>query len=71
MSFDALVMLADGNGAFTRALGLEVDLAGPGLGVRARRGLVTWKDGKATLVAIEAPGKLEVSGADACLMTLV
>ncbi len=38
--------------------------------VRARRGLITFKDGKAALVAIEAPGRLEVSGADACLVTL-
>jgi peroxiredoxin len=65
-----IVMLADGNGAFTRALGLDVELAGAGLGVRARRGLITFKDGKAALVAIEAPGRLEVSGADACLVTL-
>ena len=42
----------DGNGAFTRALGLDVELAGAGLGVRARRGLITFKDGKAALKAV-------------------
>lgn len=65
-----IVMLADGTAAFTKALGLDVDLAAPGLGVRARRGLISFKDGKAAIVAIEAPGRLEVSGADACLVTL-
>src|SRR4051812_27035159 len=33
-----IVMLADGTGALSRALGIEVDLTGAGLGMRCRRG---------------------------------
>ncbi len=69
-ALDKIVMLADGNAAFSRALGIEVDLSGPGMGLRGRRGLITFKDGKAQHVAMEAPGKLEVSSADACLLSL-
>jgi len=35
-----IVMLSDGNAAFTKALGIEVDLAGPHMGLRARREVV-------------------------------
>lgn len=69
-ALDKIVMLADGAAVFTKALGLEVDLSGPHMGLRARRALVTFKDGVAETVAAEAPGKFEVSGADACLMQL-
>jgi peroxiredoxin (alkyl hydroperoxide reductase subunit C) len=65
-----IVMLADGVAAFTKALGVEVDLSAPGMGLRSRRGLITFKDGAAATVAMEAPGKLEVSSADACLLAL-
>ena len=63
-----IVMLADGTAALSKALGIDVDL--PGLGVRCRRGMLTINDGVIGLVALEAPGRLEVSGADACLMSL-
>ncbi len=69
-ALDKIVMLADGNAALTRALGLEVDLSGPHMGVRARRGLMTIKDGVVETVELEAPGKLEVSSADACMLKL-
>jgi peroxiredoxin (alkyl hydroperoxide reductase subunit C) len=62
-----IVMLADGNAAFSKALGIEVDLSGPAMGVRCRRGLITFEDGVVKTVAMEAPGKLEVSSADACM----
>ena len=65
-----IVMLADGAAVFTKALGLEVDLSGPGMGVRARRALISFRDGKAETIAVEAPGKFEVSGADACMLSL-
>jgi len=65
-----IVMLADGNAAFSKALGIEVDLSGPCMGQRCRRGLITIEDGEITTVAMEAPGKLEVSGADACIASL-
>lgn len=64
-----IVMLADGAAALTRALGLEVDLSSAHMGVRCRRGVITIKDGVIQTVALEAPGKFEVSGADACLVT--
>ena len=65
-----IVMLADGNAAFSKALGIDVDLSGPGLGLRCRRGLITIEDGEVKTVAMEAPGKFEVSGADACMVSL-
>jgi peroxiredoxin (alkyl hydroperoxide reductase subunit C) len=65
-----IVMLADGAAAFTKALGLDIDLSGPGMGIRARRALLTFKDGHAVTIAAEAPGKFEVSGADACMLSL-
>lgn len=69
-ALDKIVMLADGAAAFTKALGLDIDLSGPGMGIRARRALITFKDGKAEMVAAEAPGKFEVSGAEACMVSL-
>jgi glutaredoxin/glutathione-dependent peroxiredoxin len=65
-----IVMLADGNAAFSKALGIELDLTGPQMGLRCRRGLINAKDGVVQTVAMEAPGKFEVSGADACLLSL-
>jgi len=65
-----IVMLADGSAAFTKALGIELDLTGPSMGVRAARGVLTIDDGVVTSIEMEAPGKFDVSGADACLLTL-
>ncbi len=69
-ALDKIVMLADGNAALTRALGIEVDLSGPHMGLRARRGVLTIKDGVVETVELEAPGKFEVSSADACMLKL-
>lgn len=65
-----IVMLADGSAAFTKALGIEFDLTARGLGVRANRGVFTIDNGVVTSVEMEAPGKFEVSSADACLLGL-
>ena len=65
-----IVMLADGSADFTKALGIELDLTSRGLGVRANRGVFTIDNGVVTSVEMEAPGKFEVSGADACLIGL-
>ena len=62
-----IVMLADGNAALTKALGIEGDLSGFGMGTRAKRGVIMLDDGVVTSIDMEAPGKLEVSSADACL----
>jgi len=67
---DQIVMLADGSGAFTRAMGLELDLVGRGLGMRSQRFALVAKDGKVTHLAVEAPGGFEVSKAEAILAVL-
>ncbi len=61
-----IVMLADGQALFSKALGIETEI--PGMGVRARRGLLVIKDGAVESVDMEAPGKCEVSSAEACMM---
>ncbi len=65
-----VVMLADGNAELTKALGIERDLAKSQMGLRARRGVMTIDNGVVTTVDMEAPGKYEVSGAEACLLKL-
>jgi len=67
---DEVVMIADGAGALTRALGLEFDLTARGMGVRCQRFALVAKDGKVTHVAIEAPGAFEVSSGEAVLAAL-
>jgi peroxiredoxin len=67
---DKIVMLADGSGVLTRALGLEFDLTARGLGVRAQRFALVAKDGVVTHLAVEAPGGFEVSKAEAVLAAL-
>jgi len=54
-------MLADGNAAFTQALGLTQELKE--MGVRSRRYSMLVKDGKVATLNIDAPGKFEVSDA--------
>jgi peroxiredoxin len=65
-----IVMLADGSGAFTKALGIELDLTSRGLGVRADRGVFMIDDGVVKSVEMEAPGKFDVSSAESCLIGL-
>jgi peroxiredoxin (alkyl hydroperoxide reductase subunit C) len=67
---DRIVMLADGSGTFTKALGLELDLIARGLGVRSQRFAMIVDDGRVTFLAIEAPGGFEVSRAEAVLAAL-
>jgi len=60
----AVLFLADGNGDFTRAVGLEMDGTGFGMGERSRRYSMIVEDGKVTVLNIEpAAGQAEVSGA--------
>jgi glutaredoxin/glutathione-dependent peroxiredoxin len=65
-----IVMLADGSAAFTRALGLELDLTARGLGVRCQRFALVAKSGKVTHLGVEASGAFEVSKAEAILAAL-
>lgn len=67
---EKVTMLADGNGEYSRALGLELDATGFGMGMRGQRFAIVVDDGVATHVAIEAPGQLEVSKAEAILAAL-
>lgn len=64
---DKVIMLADGNGDYARALGLELDASGYGMGMRGQRFALIVDDGVATHVAIEAAGQFEVSKAEAIL----
>jgi peroxiredoxin len=67
---DDVIMLADGSGVFTKAMGLEVDLTGGGLGVRSKRYAAIIKDGIVTDLAVEETLGLDVSSADAVLAKL-
>lgn len=67
---DDIVMLADGSGAFTRALGLELDLVARGLGVRSQRFALVAEDMKVTHLAVEPPGGFDVSRAESILAVL-
>ena len=57
-------MLADGNGAFTQALGLELDATAFGMGLRAKRFALYAEDGVVKQLHVEAPGEFKVSSAD-------
>jgi glutaredoxin/glutathione-dependent peroxiredoxin len=65
-----ILMLADGSAAFTKALGLELDLVARGLGVRSQRFALIADNGKVTHLAVEAPGGFDVSRAEAVLAAL-
>jgi glutaredoxin/glutathione-dependent peroxiredoxin len=66
-----VTMLSDGNGDFTRALGLEFDGSGFGLGKRSRRYAMVVEDGTVkTLLVEEVPSQAERSSASAILATL-
>jgi peroxiredoxin len=61
---DKIIMAADGNGEFTRALGLELDASGFGMGKRGQRFAMITQDGVVTSVSVEAPGEFKVSSAE-------
>jgi len=67
---EALTMVGDGNGDFTKALGLEMDGSGFGLGTRSQRFAMIVDDGTVSKLAVEAPGAFEVSAAEAILEAL-
>ena len=60
-------MIADGDAALAKAIGLTLDLNGKGLGLRANRFSMLVKDGKVATLNVEAPGKFEVSDAGTML----
>ena len=64
---DGLMMLADGNGTFSKALGLEMDGTPFGLGTRGKRFALYAEDGVVKKLNIEAPGEFKVSDAKTML----
>jgi peroxiredoxin len=64
---DDVLMLADGNGDFTRAVGLEMDASKFGMGTRSQRYSLLAVDGVVTQLNIEQGGKFEVSNAETLL----
>ena len=67
---DKVTMLADGNGDYAKALGLELDAKGFGMGVRGQRFALVVEDGVAKQVLVEGPGEFKVSSADHVLSQL-
>jgi peroxiredoxin len=67
---DTVMMLADGNGEFTAAIGLEMDGSGFGLGTRSQRYAMVIDDGTVTLLNVESGPGLDVSSAESILSTL-
>jgi peroxiredoxin len=57
-------MMADGSGTLTKALGLEFDLTGKGMGVRSQRYSMLVDDGVVKQLNVEQGGKFEVSNAE-------
>ena len=65
-----VLMLADGNGEFAKAVGLELDASGFGMGPRSQRYSMVVKDGVVTQLNVEQGGAFEVSSADYMLAKL-
>ena len=67
---DRILMLADGNGDFSRALGLEMDATAYGMGQRSQRFALIVDDGRVTDLFVEEPGEFRVSSAEHVLSKL-
>jgi len=67
---DKILMLADGNGAYVKSLGLEMDGTKFGMGQRGQRFALIVKNGVATHVDVEKPGEFKVSAAEHVLSQL-
>lgn len=68
---DKVLMLADGSGAFTKAVGMELDLTARGMGVRSHRYAMRVEDGVVKSLKLEEnPGGLDVSSAENMLAEL-
>ena len=61
---DDITMLADGNGDFAKALGLDADFTGFGMGGRSQRYSMIVDDGVVQEVNVEGPGEFKVSSAE-------
>jgi len=67
---DRVLMLSDGNGDFTKAVGLEMDGSGFGLGLRSQRYAAILEDGVVTSLFVEPKPGLEASSAESVLAAL-
>jgi glutaredoxin/glutathione-dependent peroxiredoxin len=67
---DKVVMLGDGSGDFTRAIGLELDRIKEGMGVRSQRYSMLVDNGVVKALHVEQPGQYDVSSAEAMLQAL-
>ena len=65
-----LRMLSDGNGEFTRLLGLEMDASAFGMGARSKRFALYAENGIVQQLFVEAPGEFGVSSAEHVLANL-
>ena len=63
-------MIADGNGEFTKAIGLSLDASGFGMGLRSQRYAIIVRDGKVTDLFVEPSAGLSVSSAESVLAKL-
>ena len=63
-------MMADGNAAFSKALGLDADFSKHGMGTRSQRYSMIVEDGVVKELNVEAPGEFKVSAADYMLAQL-
>ena len=67
---DEVLMLADGNCAYTKALGLELDASGFGMGTRGQRFAIVVDNGVVSKLFVEAPMEFKVSAAEHVLANL-
>lgn len=65
-----VMMLADGNGDFSRAMGLDTDASAYGMGIRCRRFAMLIADGAVRYIEVEPPGEFRVSSAEHMLSRL-
>jgi glutaredoxin/glutathione-dependent peroxiredoxin len=67
---EGLRMLSDGNGEFTRALGLQMDASAYGMGMRSKRFALYIEDGVVQQTFVEAAGEFRVSSAEHVLANI-
>lgn len=67
---EALDMLGDGNADFVKALGLDMDASGRGMGIRSRRFALIADNAEVRWIGIEEPGQFEKSSAEAVITAL-
>jgi peroxiredoxin len=65
-----VMMLADGNGDFAKAMGLEMDASGFGMGLRSKRYAMVVDNGVVKQLHVEKPGAFEVSSAEYVIKNL-